>query len=90
MAVWELTVTGRVQGVGFRWFVKRLALGMEVTGWVRNMPDYSVLVLAQAQEDVLNVFVSLMRLGYSRASVAKIDISPLDDSKDYYDFEIRK
>ncbi|MFA5510590.1 MAG: acylphosphatase [Candidatus Cloacimonetes bacterium] len=90
MAVWELTVTGRVQGVGFRWFVKRLALGMEVTGWVRNMPDSSVLVLAQAQEDVLNVFVSLMRLGNSRASVAKIDISPLDDSKDYYDFEIRK
>jgi acylphosphatase len=39
-------VTGRVQGVGFRWFVEREAAQVGVTGWVRNREDGSVEVMA--------------------------------------------
>lgn len=35
----QIFYTGRVQGVGFRFSVKQLAKGFEVTGWVRNLPD---------------------------------------------------
>jgi len=35
----QIFYTGRVQGVGFRYATKRLAMGFDVTGWVRNLPD---------------------------------------------------
>jgi acylphosphatase len=43
-------VIGRVQGVGFRWFVEREARLAGITGWVRNRDDGSVEVLASASE----------------------------------------
>ena len=44
-------VTGRVQGVGFRYFVYREALALGVNGWVRNMADGTVEALVEASED---------------------------------------
>ena len=39
---WHATVHGRVQGVGFRWFVLKTAQRTQLSGWVRNNPDGSV------------------------------------------------
>jgi acylphosphatase len=51
--------TGRVQGVGFRMAVKRLAEGYEVTGWVRNLPDGRVEMQAMAHDgDELSAFIA--------------------------------
>lgn len=47
----RLWVAGRVQGVGFRYSVKQLAAGYEVTGWVRNLPDGRVEVWLQGEEN---------------------------------------
>ncbi len=44
-------VTGRVQGVGFRWFVEREAVQLGLTGWVRNRPDGDVEVMATGTRD---------------------------------------
>ena len=49
-------VTGRVQGVGFRYFVKTKAVALGVKGRVRNLEDGRVEVMAQASEDVLRKF----------------------------------
>ena len=46
-------VTGRVQGVGFRWFVEKEARAIGVGGWVRNNDDGSVEVLASGSEEQL-------------------------------------
>ena len=46
-------VRGRVQGVGFRWFVEREAHILQIAGWVRNNPDGSVEVLAHGTRDQL-------------------------------------
>lgn len=43
-------VRGQVQGVGFRWFVSRHARGLGIGGYVRNLPDGSVEVLAHAED----------------------------------------
>ena len=48
---------GRVQGVGFRYTVKDLARGFDVTGWVKNLPDGSVEMQAMGQADELAGFI---------------------------------
>lgn len=48
---------GRVQGVGFRYTVKDLARGFEVTGWVRNLPDGTVELQAMGEKDELAAFL---------------------------------
>jgi len=56
-------VRGRVQGVGFRWFVEREAHILGIAGWVRNNPDGSVEVLAQGTRDQLSGLRSRLRQG---------------------------
>lgn len=55
----QVLYSGHVQGVGFRYTVKRIATGFEVTGWVRNLPDGRVELQAMSQEaDELEEFLS--------------------------------
>ena len=46
----HLVVRGRVQGVGFRWFVKEVARGLDLAGWVKNRADGGVEVVAEGGE----------------------------------------
>jgi len=50
MTAKNVLYSGRVQGVGFRYSTKRIASGFDVTGWVKNLPDGRVELLAQALE----------------------------------------
>ncbi len=52
----QIYYSGSVQGVGFRWTVKMLARGYEVTGFVRNLPDGRVELAVEGQRDELNAF----------------------------------
>ena len=52
---------GRVQGVGYRYFVTDCAQESGVSGFVKNMPDGSVLIVAEGRQDVLDRFVSMVR-----------------------------
>jgi acylphosphatase len=52
----HLFYSGRVQGVGFRYTVRRLADGFEVTGTIRNLADGRVELLAEGNEDELEAF----------------------------------
>ena len=60
-------VKGRVQGVGFRWFVHREAAALELNGWVRNTEDGHVEVLAAGEPHSLAELARALRKG-SRGS----------------------
>ena len=62
-------VRGRVQGVGFRWFVEREAHILGIAGWVRNNHDGSVEVLAQGMRDQLSGLHARLREGPRAARV---------------------
>ena len=66
-------VRGRVQGVGFRWFVEREAHILGISGWVRNNSDGSVEVLAQGPRDQLLGFRSRLRQGPRAARVDDVE-----------------
>jgi acylphosphatase len=71
----RFVVRGRVQGVGFRWFVEREAHVLGVSGWVRNNADGSVEVLAQGTRAQLLGLRSRLRQGPRAARVDDIEES---------------
>ena len=72
----HLTITGRVQGVGYRAFVVHTAERFGLEGWVRNRRDGSVeAVVAGAAEDIAKLIVQC-RLGPSAARVDSVDVEP--------------
>jgi acylphosphatase len=76
-------VFGRVQGVGYRYFVLRQAAALGVSGFARNPADGSVEVVAEGSEDTLARFAERLREGPSFASVSGMEreaISPRGDS----------
>jgi acylphosphatase len=69
----RFVVRGRVQGVGFRWFVEREAHILGIAGWVRNNADGSVEVLAQGTRDQLSGLHSRLREGPRAARVDAVE-----------------
>jgi acylphosphatase len=69
-------VRGRVQGVGFRWFVEREAQLLGIAGWVRNNADGGVEVLAQGTREQLSGLRSRLRQGPRAARVDAVEESP--------------
>lgn len=62
-------VTGRVQGVGYRFFAERTARELGVRGWVRNLPDGSVETVAEGEEGAILRFFERLREGPRGAQV---------------------
>lgn len=77
----RLFVTGRVQGVGYRDYAARQAKALGVTGWVRNMRDGRVEMLAQGEEDAMQRFLDACRSGPALARVDSIDSHPDNEER---------
>ncbi|HWQ04274.1 MAG TPA: acylphosphatase [Longilinea sp.] len=67
-------VDGRVQGVGFRYFVKMVAEELNLTGWVRNKMDGRVEVLAEGSRDTLETFLAALRRGSPSSFVSDVKV----------------
>jgi acylphosphatase len=67
-------ISGRVQGVGFRWFTESAAARDGVHGWVRNLPDGRVEVQAEGDAEALDRFERALRHGPPAARVETIDV----------------
>lgn len=70
--VLHFLIQGRVQGVGFRWFVQREATELELRGWVRNTEDGDVEVVAAGEPNDLSELRSSLRRGPRGARVDRI------------------
>jgi acylphosphatase len=84
----RFVVRGRVQGVGFRWFVEREAHILKVAGWVRNNSDSTVEVLAQGTRDQLLGLRSRLREGPRAARVDDVEESEVEPIKGLSSFRI--
>jgi acylphosphatase len=67
-------VHGVVQGVGFRHFTSQLAESFGIEGYVRNVPDGTVELVAEGETQVLKAFLEEVRIGPRFGSVSRIDV----------------
>jgi acylphosphatase len=72
MSALHVRVTGVVQGVGFRWFVRERARRLGLAGWVRNLPDGSVEVAADGDDQQLDLLRGELLRGPSGAAVEQL------------------
>ncbi|MEI6715801.1 MAG: acylphosphatase [Verrucomicrobiota bacterium] len=68
---------GKVQGVGFRYYVKELARGFEVNGWVRNLPDGRVELQISGSEEEASDFLEAIRDSQLNGHIKKEQIHPI-------------
>ena len=80
---------GNVQGVGFRWSIRHIATGFEVTGWVRNVPDGRVEMQVGGEEGEVRAFLEAIKQSELRGLIKKETESTLTEPVAARGFEIR-
>ncbi|MBD3399815.1 MAG: acylphosphatase [Candidatus Coatesbacteria bacterium] len=88
MSALTARIHGRVQGVGFRYFVLRHARSLGLTGTVANLPDGSVRVVVEGGRDELQQLLRLLKRGPATAAVDKVDVQWTPPTKRYRDFTV--
>jgi acylphosphatase len=83
-----IVITGRVQGVGFRWYVLRAATTLGLAGEVRNRADGAVEIEAEGVRERLEELVEAAREGPVTAIVSRADVRWSDGPVRYRDFHV--
>jgi acylphosphatase len=87
----RIVVTGRVQGVGFRWHVRETARRESLAGWVRNLPDGSVELVARGDPGSVQRLESSVRTGPPGSRVESVSVEPWQvDGSLPYPFTVMK
>ena len=82
-------ITGRVQGVGFRWFTHDVAVREGVHGWVRNLANGAVEVVGEGDQAAVDRLEAAVRRGPSSARVERFDVEEIAPAGRTTGFEIR-
>ena len=85
----NIKITGKVQGVGFRYFVLRQAQELDINGWVSNKPNGDVEALAQGDKEDLDQFIAKVKQGSAFSRVEDVSLNWLNEAEQYFGFEIK-
>jgi len=80
---------GHVQGVGFRFIVRHIAKGFDVTGWVRNLPDGRVELQVSGDHEQVRAFLDEVAQGELHSFIRKQTENKLNEPLAAHGFEIR-
>jgi len=89
MKRYHLLVSGRVQGVGFRWYVKDLARKQNLAGWVRNLSSGQVEIIAEGEEKDWVLFLQGLKKGYLGGNIQDMEIQEEAPAGEFQNFEIK-
>ena len=82
-------VKGNVQGVGFRYYTLKSARGKNLTGWVRNLRDGRVEVMAEGDQNRLNQLITDLRQGPISSDVDHVEVNFSDAAGEFKDFGVK-
>jgi acylphosphatase len=89
MSAVQVFFEGNVQGVGFRYSVRHIAKGFDVTGWVRNLRDGRVEMQVNGADAEVEAFLQAIGQSEVRAHIRKQEVTPLPQAESMRGFEIR-
>lgn len=89
MSTFRANVSGRVQGVGFRYFAQRKAEEYGLWGYTKNLPDGNVEVVAEGEKEKLTSFSEELKKGPALARVDDVRIVWSDADQHFKEFSIR-
>lgn len=73
---YDITVRGKVQNVGFRYYTQKKALELQISGFVKNQPDGTVYIEAEGGEEELHGFIAWCHRGPQWARVESVTVNP--------------
>ncbi len=85
----RVTISGRVQGVSFRYYAQRRAAALGVSGWVRNRPGGDVEALIEGEENAVNQMISWCRRGSPNAFVSNVFVENEPYTGEFRSFRIK-
>lgn len=89
MFKYKITIIGEVQGIGYRYFAEREAQKLKLTGWVRNLSNGDVELLAEGEKNILENFVNILKTKHLYARIDDMKILQTEiTKKEFSDFNI--
>ncbi len=86
----HVTVSGRVQGVGFRYTTQQIAEEYNLTGWVQNQPDGTVELEVEGNKSSIDKFLKALENGFNQfIRIDNMNVETLQKKKDYKSFTIK-
>ena len=86
---YKIYISGRVQGVGYRHFTRQVADKLGIKGYVRNLPDGRVEVVAQAKPELIEIFKKELKRGPLWADVKNLEEYIIEKSDvEFSDFRV--
>ena len=85
----HIFVTGRVQGVFFRQSTRVMAIKNNVNGWVRNLDDGRVEIVAEGEESNVNTLANWCKTGPANSRVDEFELSEENSTGEFENFEVR-
>ncbi len=86
----HLIVHGRVQGVGFRYHTRMQATQLDLAGYVRNLPDSTVEIVAEGARPALEKLIDWAQKGSPAATVERLEPTYSHSSGEFSEFSIRQ
>ena len=83
-----IIVQGRVQGVWFRDYVKRSAIGLDLKGWVKNNSDGTVGAEVEGEKDVVEDLIELIKIGSPMSRVDDVLVEWIEAENTFQEFKI--
>jgi acylphosphatase len=86
---YEIRISGRVQGVGFRFSARNQARALHLKGWVKNLPDGSVYAVINGEKGACVKFIHWCRSGTGYSWVENVEIKEIEKRVPFTGFSIR-
>lgn len=84
----RLTIHGKVQGVGFRYYTQQKAQELNLEGWVKNQPDGTVYVETEGKKQAIESFIDWCKMGPAMAQVRLVQQQEIP-LQGYTEFKVR-